>query len=466
MATVRLFGGHSETTGRAPSPPGRWPFGHLAELKADPIGLFLRARAAYGDVVRFKLWSMTAHLLSHPDFLHHVLQKKQPFYDKDLMPLRRLYPVLGQGMVTADGALWQRQRGVAQPAFHQREIKSFGPAITASTQDLVDRWASLVKSEEPIDVHQEMMHVTLRIAGRALFGVDLEEEAIEASDVLNVIMAAGQRRLRNLIALPIVIPTSNNRLISRSRQALEGMIDRIIEQRSAGADAVAEHPGQDLFARLLIEHAAIDRAKRSTQFYDEAITLLLAGHETTAATLAFALYLLARNPDVMSGLRDEATAVLGGRAAEIDDLPHLPFTRMVLDETLRLYPPAWIMDRNAVEDDEIGGFAIEKGSLVVMSAYVVHRHPAFWPDSERFNPLRFEKEQIAKRPRHAYFPFSFGPRVCIGASFALTEAVMVLATLATRFEVGLVEGHVMRLDPSITLRPKDGLPLMVRACAR
>ncbi len=462
MATVGLFQGQS--AGRlAPSPPGRWFFGHLTELQRDPIGILLRARSAYGDVVRFKFWSMTAHLLAHPDDIHRVLQKHQPRFNKDLMPLRRMAPVLGQGMVTADGDVWQRQRDVARPAFHQREIQSFGPAISASIEDLVERWSGLAVREEPVDVHREMMHLALRVAGRALFGVDLAEEAIEASDVLNVIMAAGQQCIRNMIALPMLIPTPNNLRISRSRRALEGMIDRIIERRQTQGGAIDPEDEPDLFGRILDDHGALDPKRRRRQFYDEAITLLLAGHETTASALAFALHLLARHPEATGKLRDEARAVLGGRVAEITDLPRLPFTRMVLDEALRLYPPAWIMDRNAVEDDEIGGYPIPKGSLVVMSAYVTHHHPGFWPDPARFDPHRFEKNEVANRPRHAYFPFSFGPRVCIGASFAISEAVMVLASLAPRFDVGLVEGHCLKLDPSITLRPKEGLPMTIKA---
>ncbi|MEM9440033.1 MAG: cytochrome P450 [Pseudomonadota bacterium] len=462
MATTSLETKRTSTARRAPSPPEQWPFGHLGELKKDPIGLLLRARSAHGDIVRLKFWAMTAHLLSHPDFIQHVLQRKQTAYNKDLMPLRRLYPVLGQGMVTADGEIWQRQRDVARPAFHRREIQSFGPAITSTAEALVDRWKRLAALAEPIDVHQEMMHVALNIAGRALFGVDLKQEAIEASRVLNVIMEAGQRRVRNMIALPMIIPISTNRQISRSRRALEKMIDRMIDQRLADTSDDHKRGAPDLFTRLLTEHDALEASRRSTQFYDEAITLLLAGHETTASALAFSLHLLGRHPRVMGMLRDEARAVLGGRAAAIEDLPRLPFTRMVIDESLRLYPPAWIMDRNAVDDDELGGYPIAKGSLLLMSPYVMHRHPAYWPDPERFDPRRFEKDKATKRPRHVYFPFSLGPRVCIGASFALTEAVMVLATLAAHVDVRLVDGHVLQLDPSITLRPKNGLPMFVQ----
>ncbi|MGI9492603.1 MAG: cytochrome P450, partial [Geminicoccaceae bacterium] len=215
--------------------------------------------------------------------------------------------------------------------------------------------------------------------------------------------------------------------------------------------------------RLLADHEAVDPANRTRQFYDEAITLLLAGHETTANALAFTLHLLGRHSSITAKLREETRAVLKGRPAEIGDLPKLSYTRMVLDEAMRLYPPAWIIDRNCTEDDEIAGVAIPKGSLLFLSPYVTHRHPEFWPDAERFEPLRFEKAKAADRPRHAYFPFGVGPRVCVGMGFALTEAVLVLATLIDCFDVEPVSGHVLKLEPNITLRPKNGLPMTVRA---
>lgn len=457
MATANLRVGSSSQTGLAPSPPGRFISGHLGQLKTDPIKLLLRARAAHGDIVRLKLWWITAHLLAHPDQIQHVLQKKQPRYDKDLEPLRRLRPILGNGMVTADGASWQHQRNVARPAFHQNEVHAFGPTITAFADDLANRWMEVAAEGLVLDMHQEMLQITLRIAGKALFGVDLKDDAAASSDLLNVTMAAGLKRMNALIATPLYLPTPNNRTLKRSRRALERMIDKIIEKRQA-----VGHDDEDLLARLLADHGALDSLKRSGQFYDEAITLILAGHETTANALAFSLHLLGRHPAIMARLREETRAVLGRRPADIDDLPRLAYTRMVLDEAMRLCPPAWVIDRNCTEDDEIDGYAIPKGSLVLLSPYVTHRHPEFWPDAERFDPTRFEKAKVTERPRHAYFPFGIGPRVCVGMSFALAEAVMVLATLIDRFDVEPVDGHVLKLDANVTLRPKNGLPMTVR----
>ena len=437
-----------------PMPPARFPFGHLGALRRDPIGFLLQCRAGHGDIVHLKLYTTNAFLLSHPDHVHHILQKKQPIYDKDLEPLRRLRPVLGKGMVTADGASWKHQREVAKPAFHAREIQSFGPIITEVIAETIDHWRRAAGDGRVLDMHQEMMHVTIRIAGRALFGVDLGPEAKASSDLLNVTMAAGLKRMNALVAAPMVLPTPNNRILKTARGSLERMIDGMID-----ASQIKARGESTLLDRLLDDHDARDPAGRSDQFYDEAITLLLAGHETTANALSFSLHLLGRHPDVVRILREETRAVLGNRPAEFGDLPALTYTRMVLDEAMRLYPPAWIIDRNAAEDDDIDGFAIPRGSLILLSPYIIHRHPAFWPDGERFNPSRFAKDQGNDRPRHAYVPFGLGRRVCIGTGFALAEAVMVLASLMNVFDVEPKTGHVLKLDPNVTLRPKNGLPM-------
>jgi len=472
----------SGSSRQAPSPPGRFPLGNFNDLRRDPFSFLLHCRAAYGDVVRLKLFTTNAFVLSHPDHVQHVLQKKQPVYDKNLEPLKRLRPVLGNGMVTADGASWQHQREVARPAFHGREVQAFGPVITDVITGLLERWRRAASEQRVLDMHQEMMQVTLRVAGRALFGVDLKDEAEASSDLLNVTMAAGLKRMNRLVAAPMFLPTPNNRVLKAARRSLERLIDRIIDQAD-GLDRGL------LLGRLLEDHGAREPAGRSRQFYDEAITILLAGHETTANALSFSLHLLGRHSAIVEKLRAETRTVLGDRPAEIGDLPALAYTRQVLDEAMRLYPPAWIIDRNATEDDEIDGYAIPKRSLILVSPYVIHRHPVFWPDSERFDPSRFAKDrphapacrgEASKvgpampdlrsfapadrgiRPRHAYFPFGHGPRVCIGASFAQTEAVMVLASLINKFDVEQIEGHVLKLDPNVTLRPKNGLPMGVR----
>lgn len=441
-----------------PMPPKRFPLGHLSAFRANPFRFLLHCRAAYGDIVGLRFFRLNAYMICHPEHVHHVLQKKQAIYDKDFELVDRLRPILGDGMLTAEGAVWQRQRDVARPAFQGREVQSFGPIITDVVGDVIEDWRAHAQEGRRLDVHQEMMEVTLRIAGRALFGFDLKAEARESSALLNVTMEAGLKRVNALIAAPMFLPTPNNRVLKSARRSLERIIDRMVERRRE------EGPkSNDLLGRLLDEHDASEPAGRSAQFYDETITILLAGHETTANALAFSLLLLGQNPAIMQTLREETRQVLCKRPAEIGDIPSLIYTRMVLDESMRLYPPAWLIDRHCAEEDEIDGYRIEKDSLILVAPYVTHRHPAFWQDNERFDPTRFSKDRSQDRPRHAFCPFGLGPRVCVGMNFALTEAVMVLASLINHFDVEPEAGHVLKLDPNITLRPKNGLPMGVRA---
>ena len=456
MATVGYALGGQDFP-QPPMPPKRFPFGHLGAFRANPFRFLLHCRATYGDLVALRFFRLNAYLVCHPDHINNVLQKKQAIYDKDFELVDRLRPILGDGMLTAEGASWKRQRDRAKPAFQGREVQSFGPIITDVIGDVIEDWRGHARDGERLDVHRNMMEVTLRIAGRALFGFDLKAEAEASSALLNETMEAGLKRVNALIAAPMVLPTPNNLVLKRARRSLEQAIDRMIDNRRAAGPATT-----DLLQRLLDEHDAQEPAKRSAQFYDEAITILLAGHETTANTLAFSLLLLGRHPEIMRKLREETRQVLDKRPAEIGDIPSLVYTRMVLDESMRLYPPAWLIDRHCAEEDEIDGYRIKKDSLILVAPYVTHRHPAFWPDNERFNPTRFSKEQNQLRPRHAFCPFGLGPRVCVGMNFALTEAVMVLASLINFFDVEPTPDHILKLDPNITLRPKNGLPMGVR----
>ncbi|MGI9502595.1 MAG: cytochrome P450, partial [Geminicoccaceae bacterium] len=251
-----------------PMPPKRFPLGHLGAFRANPFRFLLHCRAAYGDIVGLQFFRLNAYMVCHPDHIHHVLQKKQAIYDKDFELVDRLRPILGDGMLTAEGAVWQRQRDLAKPAFHGREVQSFGPIITDVIGDVIEDWRTHARDARRLDVHQNMMEVTLRIAGRALFGFDLKAEAPAGSALLNETMEAGLKRVNALIAAPMFLPTPNNRVLKSSRRSLEQVIDRMIDHRRTDGTA-----GTDLLQRLLDEHDAGDPARRSAQFYDEAITI-------------------------------------------------------------------------------------------------------------------------------------------------------------------------------------------------
>jgi cytochrome P450 len=294
-----------------------------------------------------------------------------------------------------------------------------------------------------------MMSAALEVAAAVLFGAEIRAEADAVGQALDVALSETVRRVYALLPLPTFVPTAANRRLRRALGCLHVLVERLIERRRRTAQA----PG-DLLDGLL-------QGLDGRPLRDEVITFLLAGHETTANALTWTFWLLGRHPEIATRLRAELDAALGDRAATLDDLPRLGYARMVLEEAMRLYPPVWVVDRNTVADDVIGDYRIAKGTLVMMSQYVTHRHPAFWPDPERFNPDRFAPEAAKARPRYAYFPFIGGPRMCIGAQFALTEATLILACLARRFALAPIAGQPVEPNASITLRPRHGAPMRV-----
>jgi len=426
----------------APGPRGHPLLGSLPLVRRDPIRVFLQSFRDYGDVVRFRFGPLVAHLVSSPAGVNHVLAENNKNYGKQTRGYAALRYVLGNGLLTSEGEFWKRQRRIAQPAFHRQRIASFAAAMVRAAEECCE------KLERQVDVHHEMMRLTLRIVGETLLGYDPSRDADQVGEALALLLRIVNQRTARLIffARP-VIPTPENRRVRRSLAQLDEIVMRIIGERR-------KSPGDDLLSMLMeARDADTGEAMDDRQLRDEAMTIFLAGHETTANALAWTWLLLARYPAALRELREELSRVLGGRNPTADDLPRLKFTRMLLEESLRLYPPAWIIARSATGADEIGGYEIPAGSIVFVSPYVVHRHPRYWSDPEGFDPHRFEKEP----PRGAYFPFGGGPRACIGNGFAMMEAQLVLATMAQRVKFELVPGHPIEIEPSITLRPRYGI---------
>jgi len=407
----------------------------------------------YGDVVRYRLGTMQVFLVVHPDGVNHVLQENHRNYVKsvDYQILKR---VLGEGLLTSEGPLWLRQRRLMAPMFHRQRIAEFGATMVDSTLKMLDHWSSLASQGSTFDVCNEMMHLTLEIVARVLFKVELAGEMAHeiGRDVTVSNERLGQFDLGTLLPW---LPTPRNREFRRATRSLDAIVAGIIaDHRRSGRDR------GDLLSLLL---AARDQdtgeAMSDQQVRDEALTLILAGHETTANALAWTWYLLSQNPDVERNLHAELAEVLGGRAPAVADLPNLRYTSMVIDESMRLYPPAWSVGRSPVADDEILGFIIPKGSSVMLSQWLTHRHPDFWENPEQFDPDRFSRERSANRPRYAYFPFGGGPRQCIGNVFALTEANLILAAVAQKYRLRMAPGHRVELQPLVTLRPRYGLKM-------
>ena len=417
-------------------------------MRRDPLREFLKAFNDFGDVVRFRFGPMVGHLVSSPEGVNHVLAENNKNYGKQTRGYAALRYVLGNGLLTSEGAFWKRQRCIAQPAFHRQRIAGFAAAMVRAAAEC----AQAQKRGQVVDVHHEMMRLTLRIVGETLLGYDPSGDADEVGSALALLLRiVNQRTARVIFFARPVLPTPENLRVRRSLAALDSVVLRMIAERR-------KSPGDDLLSMLMqARDADTGEAMDDRQLRDEAMTIFLAGHETTANALAWTWLLLSRSPAAFRELREELAAVLGGRDPTADDLPRLRFTRMVLEESLRLYPPAWIIARSASGPDEIGGYEIPAGSIVFVSPWVVHRHPKYWNDPEGFDPHRFGREP----PRGAYFPFGGGPRQCIGNGFAMMEAQLVLATIAQRLKFELVPGHPVEPEPSITLRPRHGLSMTV-----
>jgi cytochrome P450 len=435
----------------APGPRGHPLLGSLPEVRRDPLRLFLAAFHEYGEVVRFHFGPMVAHLVSSPEGVHHVLVENHRNYGKQTRGYRNLRYVLGNGLLTSEGELWRRQRRIAQPAFHRQRIAGFAGTMVRAAEDAA---ASLdARRGQEIDMHHEMMRLTLRIVGETLLAYDPTHAADEVGSALSFLLAIANERSARILDVPPAIPTPENRRFRRALATLDAVVLRMIAERRRDP-----RDRGDLLSMLIESRdAETGEAMDDRQLRDEAMTIFLAGHETTANALTFSWLLLSRFPAACRELGAELQAKLGGRSPTVDDLPRLALPRRILQEAMRLFPPAWIIGRSADEADEIGGFGIPARSIVFISPYVIHRHPGLWENPEGFDPARFEKEP----PRGGYLPFGGGPRMCIGNGFAMMEAELVLATLAQRFRFDLVPGPPVDLEPSITLRPRHGVRMMV-----
>ncbi|HEX2660137.1 MAG TPA: cytochrome P450 [Polyangia bacterium] len=443
-----------------PGPPAPWPLGTLPEFRRDPLAFMVGAARTYGGVVHLGL-RRRVFLVSDPAGVKHVLQDNADNYGRNTRSVRALRETLGSGLLTITGPAWWRNRRLTQPAFHKQRLAGFASTMAAGGAELVAR---LRRAEAPADLVPEMSRAALQILGRCLFERDLADEADVVGRALNVVLHQTIDRLSRLFALPRWVPTPENLRFRAARRALDSVVLSLIaERRRAGSDR------GDLLSMLL---AARDEDSgeglSDQQIRDEMMTLLLAGHETTALSLSWTVHLLARHPDVRDALEAEVDAVLGDRLATVDDLGRLTYTRAVLEESMRLYPPAWIITRSAEGDDQIGGYDIPAGSIVVVSPYVTHHDPTLWPDPETFDPRRFLPGSTTRDrlPRYAYFPFGGGPHLCIGAGFAMMEATILIAAIVQSLRVESAPGHSVSPEALVTLRPRTGLWMTVQARPR
>lgn len=436
--------------------PGGLPlFGHAGVFKKDPLQTMADWWRRYGDVLRFRLGPKTLHLFSHPDLAEEVLIKQADRFVKVYDPRRPvgLALVLGNGLVTSSGEIWKRHRRIIQPIFHRTRLTAMADRMVQIGEHRIAGWPK--QTEQPIDIAAEMMALTLEVISHTMFTTSVVQHIDQISHALRISLRYAFDSFHNPLHPPAWLPTGRNREFRRVMAFMDDLIYGLIAERRGSGK---RH--DDLLDRLLDARDEESGAGLTDQeLRDEALTIFAAGHETTANALAWTWYLLAIHPDVKARFHEEVDRVLQGKRPTVDDLPNLPYTRALFDESLRLFPPAPAIQRKAVTDTMIGGLALPAGSVVLIGTYNLHRHPAFWSDPERFLPERWLKGERSLA-RYAYLPFGAGPRACVGTHFALIEGPLLLALIGQYYDLRLAQD---RVEPQlmVTLRPKGGI-LMTR----
>jgi cytochrome P450 len=449
--------GHPSEHTAIPGPRGYPPLGVFPRLRRDPLRYLTEAARRYGEVVSLPLGGRQAYLLAHPAHIQHVLQDQPDAYRKGAS-VARIKPLFGEGLTTSEGALWRRQRDLMRPLLQWQRLLPWADVIIEATSAMLARWEPLAAHGRPIDLGAALRDVTQAIMRHVLFGPAAGPHALAAGQALT--RAAGQldRRVWAVLPPPLWLPTRHNRQFLQARRTLDAYVHRCItERRRPGAVA------DDLLMMLCgARDDTTGERMSATQLRDEVVTLWIAGQTTVAAALVWTCFLLAQYPEAERALQVELATVLGGGHPTGRDLPRLRYTRQVIEESLRLFPPTWVTARTPTADDEIGGHRIPARSVLLLSPYVLHRHPAFWEHPERFDPERFMPGRVIARPHFAYFPFGGGPRRCIGQGLAMLEMQVILAMMAQAYEFRLVPGHPVVPDARITLRPRHGVLMTLR----
>lgn len=439
----------------------------VPRIRRDTLGFLADCVSRHGDVVAFPLPRRQVWLVNDPGAVRRVLQDNHPAYDKRTVQYASLSMVTGQGLLTSEPPLWRAQRRRMQPAFGSGSVAALAPDVARAAEHLLRDWDG--RAGEVVDVDAAMMRATLEVVGATLFGADLLGEAEPLVGAVLTALEVVVARAQSPLKLPLGVPSPRNRRLARSLSTMDAAVSAIVARRVAHRRASgpeAEGTG-DLLDLLLAGREDADGAGGGGRLpegliRDEILTMIIAGHETVASALTWAWHLLGAHPQVLARLQAEADATLGGRLPAYDDLAALGYTRQVLDETLRLYPPAWVVTRRSVAPDQLAGHVLPADSLVITSPWTLHRHPDVFAEPDRFDPGRWapgRREQVA---RGGYLPFGAGPRMCIGRELALAEATLLLAAVAGRWSLEPVPGHEVRVEALVTLRPRGGLPMVLR----
>jgi cytochrome P450 len=440
-----------------PQAPGLPFFGNALPYIRDALGFLRSVAREHGDVVRLAIGPLKTTLISHPDLVEDVLVTQNRLFQKDRFA-QVLRPVLGEGLLTSEGDFWRRQRRLAQPAFHRDRIAAYGGIMVEHASRLAGEW----RDGESRDVHKDMMRLTLEIVAETLFGAQVGDHAEDVGESIEAVLKVVSDPIELFLPFLQRLPTPQRRRFDRSVAKLDSILYGVVERRRKNGGAETS----DLLSMLLHAQDEDGTQMSDKQLRDECMTLFLAGHETTALNLSWTWLLLSQHPDVDAKLARELRDVLGDRPATFADVPKLPYAGHVIAESLRLYPPAWSLGREAREDVELGGYHVPRGAQVWFSPWAIHRDARWFDDPDTFRPERWEGDQAKKLPRYAYFPFGGGPRFCIGQAFAQMEAVLLLATLARAFRVEVLPKPAVVPFASVTLRPKHGMRVRLsRRCS-
>ncbi len=442
-----------------PPGPNTWPsIRLLLQMQREPLPFLARLAHEYGDIVYFKAGPRSIYLLNHPDLIQDVLVTHDRKFRKS-QALQRAKRVLGEGLLTSEGDYHRHQRRLIQPLFHRRQIAAYAESMVNHAARCSDQTAGQGWQDGVIlDIHAQMMQLTLAIVGETLFRQDITAEAKAIGVAMEALTQNFQRLLSPMAPLLNALPTAENRRLRRSEAELERVVTQLITERRG------QEQGDDLLSLLLAAHqtGSAEQPMTDRQVRDEVLTLLLAGHETTANALTFSWWLLAQHPVVAAQLHEELACVLGGRLPTVADLEQLRYTRMVFSEALRLYPPAWIVGRQAITAHTIRGYHIPVGATVLVSQWIIHHDARYYPEPARFDPERWTPAAQAARPKFSFFPFGGGSRLCIGEQFAWMEGILILATLAQEWQMQPVTAQPLVLRAGITLRPQHGAPMLLQ----
>jgi cytochrome P450 len=437
-------------TKRPPGPKSKFPLDHLFNFRRDGIGFLKKIADEHGDIVQFKIGPIRVVLLNHPDLIKEVLSKNHRNFIKG-RPLEMAKEILGEGLLTSEGDYHDRQSRIIQPAFHRKMLESYASVITEYATRLMNNW----QDGSEVDIMEEMINMSTAIAGKVFFSIDLEKEAPQINKALAIASSFFGRVTVPFSELLLKLPLPGSIRFRKAKAFLDEMIYKIIDDRKrSGID------NGDLLSLLLCaQNENGSEGMSDEQIHDEAITLFLTAFDTTSLALTWSWYLLFQNPGPEMELHKEIDVVLGGRIPTAEDLTKLKYTRMVMSESMRMFPPIYIIAREAVEDFAIDSYVLPTGTLVLMSPYLIHHDTRFYSDPETFNPHAWAQFSPGESSKYQYFPFGAGPRSCIGQHFAWMEGVLVLATIAQQWRLALVPGHPVALQQGINLRPKHGMKM-------